>query len=80
MKNGPRGTWGLNARNGEPVWHFGDGKYSALVADGRRVYISGRNKLYALIPELRWKTLQKLKAKVAKQKCAQLKRARARRR
>ena len=80
VKSGPRGTWGLNARNGDPVWHFSDGKYSALVADGRRVYISGRNKLYALIPEQRWKTLQLLKVKAAKEKCAQLKRAKARRR
>ena len=51
VKNGPRGTWALNARNGDPVWHFPDGKYSALVADGRRIYISGRNKVYALIPQ-----------------------------
>ena len=75
VKNGPRGTWALNARNGEPVWHFPDGKYSALVADGRRIYISGRNKVYALIPQLRWEKLQRLKAK---EKCAHLKRARAR--
>ena len=74
VKNGPRGTWGLNARNGEPVWHFPDGKYSALVADGRRIYISGRNKVYALIPKLRWEKLKLLKAK---EKCAQLKRASA---
>ena len=75
VKNGPRGTWALNARNGDPVWHFPDGKYSALVADGRRIYISGRNKVYALIPQLRWEKLQRLKAK---EKCAHLKRARAR--
>jgi outer membrane protein assembly factor BamB len=75
VKIGPRGTWGLNARNGEPVWHFHDGKYSALVADGRRIYISGRNKVYALIPQLRWEKLQQLKAK---EKCAHLKQARAR--
>ncbi len=80
VKNGPRGTWALNARNGDPVWHFHDGKYSALVADGRRIYISGRNKVYALIPQLRWEKIQRLKAKAAKEKCAQLKRAKARRR
>ena len=50
-KVGPRGTWGLNARNGDPVWRFHDGKYSALVADGFRVYISGRNKVYAMITQ-----------------------------
>ena len=53
VKIGPRRTFGLNARNGDPIWRFHDGKYSALVADGFRVYISGRNKVYALIPELR---------------------------
>ena len=76
VKIGPRGTWALNARNGDPVWHFHDGKYSALVADGFRVYISGRNKVYALIPELRWKAI--LRARVAD--CRQLRRAKARRR
>ena len=75
VKIGPRGTWGLNARNGEPVWHFPDGKYSALVADGRRIYISGRNKVYALIPRLRWEQLRRLQAA---EKCAHLKRARVR--
>jgi outer membrane protein assembly factor BamB len=76
VKVGPRGTWGLNARNGEPVWHFHDGKYSALVADGFRVYISGRNKVYALIPQTRWKAIRR--ARIAD--CRQLRRAKARRR
>jgi outer membrane protein assembly factor BamB len=75
VKIGARATFGLNARNGAPVWRFHDGKYSALVADGFRIYISGRNKVYALIPQLRWEKLQKAKAR---EKCARLKRARAR--
>jgi outer membrane protein assembly factor BamB len=76
VKIGPRGTWALNARNGAIVWQFHDGKYSALVADGFRVYISGRNKVYALIPELRWKAIRR--ARIAD--CRQLRRAKARRR
>jgi outer membrane protein assembly factor BamB len=75
VKIGPRGTWALNARNGDPVWRFHDGKYSALVADGHRIFISGRNKVYALIPQARWLKLQRAKA-VAK--CARLRRPRAR--
>ena len=75
VKIGPRATFALNARNGDPIWRFHDGKYSALVADGFRVYISGRNKVYALIPELRYHQLRKAKAR---EKCRELKRARAR--
>jgi outer membrane protein assembly factor BamB len=75
VKIGPRAAFGLNARNGDPIWRFHDGKYSALVADGFRVYISGRNKVYALIPELRFQQLRKAKAR---EKCRELKRARAR--
>jgi outer membrane protein assembly factor BamB len=75
VKIGPRRTFALNARNGDPVWRFHDGKYSPLVADGHRVYIAGRNKVYALIPELRW---QKVRRAKARERCARLKRARAR--
>ena len=77
MKIGPRGTWALNARNGDAIWHFHDGKYSPLVADGFRIYISGRNKLYAMITQARYVTLKKAKAR---EKCRKLKRARARER
>jgi outer membrane protein assembly factor BamB len=80
VKVGPRGTWALNARNGEPVWRFHDGKYSPLVADGFRIYISGRNKVYALIPRLRWLKLQKAKKAERLEKCSRLKRAEARQR
>ena len=76
VKIGPRRTFGLNARNGDVVWRFHDGKYSALVADGHRVYVSGRNKVYALIPELRFQALRKAKIR----ECRELKRAKARRR
>jgi outer membrane protein assembly factor BamB len=59
---GRRRTFGLNARNGDVVYTFFDGKYSPVVSDGRRVYITGRNKVYALIPLVRWQRYQRLKA------------------
>jgi outer membrane protein assembly factor BamB len=75
VKIGPRRTFGLNARNGDVIWRFHDGKYSPLVADGYRIYIVGRNKVYALIPQGRWLKLQRAKAV---EKCARLKRAKRR--
>jgi outer membrane protein assembly factor BamB len=77
VKIGPRATFALNARNGDPIWRFHDGKYSPLVADGYRIYISGRNKVYALIPQGRWEKLQRAKAV---EKCRKLKRAKRRER
>jgi outer membrane protein assembly factor BamB len=77
VRVGPRRTFGLNARNGDVIWQFHDGKYSALVADGYRIYISGRNKVYAFIPEARFQALKRAKAR---EKCRQLKRAKRRER
>jgi outer membrane protein assembly factor BamB len=65
---GPRMTFGLDARNGKEVWRFPDGKYSPVVADPRRLYLTGRNKLYALIPRVRWLRYQKARAKLRAQK------------
>ncbi len=36
-----RRTFALDARNGQLVWSFFDGKYSPLVADPKRIYIIG---------------------------------------
>jgi outer membrane protein assembly factor BamB len=62
VKVGPRATFGLDARNGKQVWRYPDGKYSAIVADPRRVYLVGRNRLYALIPRARWLAYRKAQA------------------
>jgi outer membrane protein assembly factor BamB len=59
---GPRRTFALNARNGEKVWEFFDGKYSPIVSDGRRVYLTGKNKIYALIPRVRWERYKRQRA------------------
>jgi len=59
---GPRRTFALNARNGDVVWTFFDGKYSPVVSDGRRVYLTGKNKIYALIPRVRWERYKRQRA------------------
>jgi outer membrane protein assembly factor BamB len=75
VKSGPRATFALNARTGQPVWRFHDGRYSALVSDSRRVYIMGKWHLYALIPKLR---LLKIRRWQAAARCARLRKAKAR--
>jgi outer membrane protein assembly factor BamB len=59
---GPRRTFALNARNGDVVWKFFDGKYSPIVSDGRRVYLTGKNRIYALIPRVRWERYKRQRA------------------
>jgi outer membrane protein assembly factor BamB len=41
-------TYGLDARTGKVVWQFGDGKYSPIVADRERAYLTGYYRVYAL--------------------------------
>jgi outer membrane protein assembly factor BamB len=60
--SGPRGTFALNARNGDLIWRFPDGHYSALVADTRRVYIAGKHRLYALVPQKRLRQVRRWQA------------------
>ena len=75
VKSGPRATFALNARNGELVWRFFDGHYSPVVADSRRIYISGKRRLYALIPLARQRQIRRWQALA---KCAGIKRAKKR--
>ena len=75
VKSGPRRTFALNARNGEPIWRFHDGHYSPVVADGRRIYIVGKRRLYALITELRRRQIRRWQALV---KCARFRRPKVR--
>jgi outer membrane protein assembly factor BamB len=44
-------TFALDARSGRLVWSFPDGKFSPLVADEKRVYLIGENRVYALVPK-----------------------------
>jgi outer membrane protein assembly factor BamB len=51
VARGPDSTYAVRARDGKTVWHFADGKYAnPVVADGERIYITGRSHEYALEP------------------------------
>jgi outer membrane protein assembly factor BamB len=51
VKHGPDGTFALDARNGHLVWKTGQGKYAnPIIADEKRVYLTGRANLYGLKP------------------------------
>ena len=49
-KEGPSGTYALDIATRKIVWSFHDGKYSPLVSDGKRIYLSGTGIVYALEP------------------------------
>jgi outer membrane protein assembly factor BamB len=51
-----RRTYALDAATGRLVWSFPDGKYSPVVADAQRVYLTGYGKLYGLDPMRRRKS------------------------
>jgi outer membrane protein assembly factor BamB len=72
VKVGRHGTFALNARNGRLVWRFHDGKYSPVVSDGRRLYVTGRTHVYAFITQVR---RREIKEAQAKQKRARKRRA-----
>ena len=40
-------TYALDAATGRVVWTWADGEYSPVITDGRRLYLTGRGKLYA---------------------------------
>ena len=42
-------TYALEATTGRLIWTWPDGEYSPVVTDGRRLYLTGRGKLYALV-------------------------------
>jgi outer membrane protein assembly factor BamB len=41
-------TYALNARTGRRLWTYPDGKYSPVVADADRLYLTGYTRVYAL--------------------------------
>jgi outer membrane protein assembly factor BamB len=41
-------TYALSATTGRPLWTWPDGEYSPIVTDGRRIYLTGRGRIYAL--------------------------------
>ena len=51
VKQGPDGTYAVRASNGRQVWRFPGGKYAnPVVADGDRVYVTGRAQQFAFRP------------------------------
>jgi hypothetical protein len=42
-------TYALAAATGRLLWTWPDGKYSPVVSDGRRVYLTGLGRLYGLV-------------------------------
>ena len=41
-------TFGLDATTGRLLWTWPDGEYSPVVTDGRRIYLTGRGRIYGL--------------------------------
>lgn len=73
VKAGPDGTWGADARTGRGRWHFDGGKFaSPVVADGDRMYVTGRADQFAFEPkrgyEKRKKAREARRAKKKKKK------------
>jgi outer membrane protein assembly factor BamB len=44
-------TFALDAKSGKRLWKFNDGQYSPLVADEKRVYLTGHRRVYGLEPQ-----------------------------
>jgi outer membrane protein assembly factor BamB len=43
-------TYALAAATGRLLWTWPDGEYSPVVTDGRRIYLTGRGRLYGMVP------------------------------
>jgi outer membrane protein assembly factor BamB len=64
VKRGPDGTHAVRARDGHEVWSFRDGKYAnPVIADDKRIYITGRAQEYALATPKALKAARKEKRK-----------------
>jgi hypothetical protein len=51
VARGPDATHAVRARDGKRVWRFAAGKYAnPVVADDKRIYITGRAHQFALAP------------------------------
>ncbi|MDX6476146.1 MAG: hypothetical protein QOH95_1657, partial [Gaiellaceae bacterium] len=42
-------TYALSAATGRLLWTWPDGEYSPVVTDGRRIYLTGRGRIYGLV-------------------------------
>ena len=58
-------TFGMSAKDGDVVWEFRHGTYNPVISDGKRLFVAGVERLYALKPAVAKK---KAKAKGGKKK------------
>jgi len=68
VKVGPNRTFALNARNGSVVWQFHAGKYSPVVSDGLRLYVVGRDVVYAFITRVRLRQIKAAQRKAQRER------------
>ena len=52
-KQGDRGTYALDARNGRLKWRWPDGVFSPVVADSQHLYVTGRSRVFSFAPKNR---------------------------
>ena len=75
VKRGARGTYAVNARTGKLVWSYPDGRYSPIVADSERVYLTGNTRQHAFEPRARAKATE---SELRSRRCADRPRSRSR--
>jgi outer membrane protein assembly factor BamB len=61
---GNRTSVGLDVRNGQRVWWWPNGAFNPVISDGKRLYLTTRSKVIALVPKV--KKVAKPKAPAAK--------------
>jgi outer membrane protein assembly factor BamB len=61
-------TFGLSAKDGDVVWQFKDGTYNPVIGDGKRLFVAGKERLYALKPTIAPKKKRGAKAKKSAKK------------
>jgi outer membrane protein assembly factor BamB len=49
-KLGARRTYAVDARNGNLLWTFPDGRYSPVAADSERLYVAGDTRVHGFVP------------------------------
>ncbi|MEA2429180.1 MAG: hypothetical protein QOF37_2808 [Thermoleophilaceae bacterium] len=63
---GHRNSVGLDVRNGKRVWWWPNGAFNPVISDGKRLYVTTRSKVIALVPKQ--KKAAKPKAPAAKKR------------
>ena len=45
-------TFGLSAKDGDTEWEFRHGTYNPVISDGKRIFLAGTERLYAMKPQV----------------------------